>query len=130
MSPETPSRTSLLFDMAWAFAAFVFWGGWACFVNMEAGLSAGIISGMAQGTFSFAMTLLMVKAITIIYNRVHGHRFRYVLPTVATMGCSGTLLAATHLLAGTPNILSTISPPLVIAFFFCLYTVRQLENSV
>ena len=108
---ETPSRTSLLFDLAWAAAAFVFWGGWACYANLEAGLSVGIVSGLAQGAFSFAMTLLMVKAITMIYNRLHGHRFRYLLPAVATIACSGTLLAVTHLLAGTPNILADHFPP-------------------
>lgn len=124
----TVSRTSLFFDLAWSMAAFFFWGGWAGWVNSPAGRPAALSAGLIQGAFSFVMTLLMVRTVTWIYNRLGGRRLRSVLPALATVGGSGSLLAATHLLAGTPRILPTIAAPLVVAFCFCVYIALYLEG--
>lgn len=124
----TASRTSLYFDFAWAVAAFFFWGGWAGWVNSPAGGPAALFAGLVQGAFSFVMTLLMVRSVTWIYNRLGGRRIRSVLPALVTVGASGSLLAATHVLAGTPRIFPTIAAPLTVAFCFCVYIAIHLEG--
>ena len=125
-----PAKTSRLYDWGAALLAFVIWGGWAFYVNRQAGLAVGMTSGVAQGTVSMLMTLVMIKAVTFIFRRMRHWLLQLTLPTILTVGTAAGFLITVHSQVGTPNIFWTIFPSLSMAVPFCAYTSYQLQTSV
>lgn len=121
-------RTTSLYNLASAIAAFVMWGGWAFYVNSRHTDSSGIVSGLAQGTASFTITLLMVRAITFLYYTFKYPLFKLLLPALLTVSVTSTCLVLIHLAVGTLHIVSTIAPALSVAFAFCLLTTFKLNQ--
>lgn len=117
------------FKFVSALSAFVLWGGWAYFINGGSQHAISLKSGLIQGSASFIITLLMVHAVTWLYRQLPPGSRQLWLPSVITILCTGSGLATIHLLAGTPRILATIAPALLVALGFCLLTSRTLRNS-
>jgi len=122
-----PVKTSRLYNWAAALLAFGFWGGWAFYVNLPAGLATGFTSGLTQGTASMLMTFVMIKAVTGICRRLTNQYLQLTLPTLITVGSAAGLLVLVHTLVGTPNIFWTILPGLSGAVPFCIYTSYKLQ---
>lgn len=117
------------FKLVSAFAAFLLWGGWAYCVNSSSTPEARLKSALAQGSASFIITLLMVRFLTYIYQQLPPTPFRLWLPSVITVLCTGSALVLVHVFIGTQHILMTITPALLVAFGFCLFTNRTLYHS-
>jgi len=124
------AKTSRLYDWGAALLAFVVWGGWAFYVNQPAGLAVGLTSGAAQGTVSMLMTLVMIRAVTLIFRHLSNRLLQLTLPTILTVGAAAGFLMLVHSQVGTPNIFWTIFPSLSMAVPFCAYTSYQLQSSV
>lgn len=88
-----------------------------------------MISGLTQGIASFIITLLVVYAMTTIYNRLPAGIARLILPAAITVSAIGLCLILIHSTAGTPNILLTIAPSLGVAFVFCIFTTYRLRQA-
>ncbi len=112
-----------------AILAFIIWGAWAFYVNGDAGFNTRLTSGLAQGTASLIITLVMVRAVTEIYNRLPDKPWRPLLPAVLTVCVTGSVLVLVHTLVGTPRILPTIAPALSVAFAFCIFTALKLNRT-
>jgi hypothetical protein len=123
------SKTSIQYNLFSASSAFFLWGGWAYYVNSAKSETTGMISGITQGIASFTITLLVVYAVTKIYNRLPTGGLRLILPAVITVTCIGVCLVFIHTLAGTPYILPTIAPSLSVAFLFCTFTAYKLGKT-
>ena len=123
-----PSRISKQYELFSAAIAFVIWGGWAFYVNGGLGVNVRIISALVQGTASLIITLIMVRVVTIIFYRLPNNPLRIVLSALITVSITGTGLVLAHTWAGTPKIVTTITPALTIAFVFCLYTALKLHR--
>ena len=123
---NTPHKTSLLYNLASAVFAFVLWGGWAYFINVN------IVSGLTQGTASFVITLFLVHAVTCLYHTLSSKKMseflQLLLPAIITVGFTGTCLYIIHSIANTPHIAKTIAPALLVAFLFCIYTAYKLTQ--
>ena len=130
---NAPARTSRRFNLISAALAFALWGGWAYYVNIRtAGEGAGaspLSSGLTQGTGSFMITLILVRAVAWLYHRLPDHPTRLVLPGLITVAATGSCLATAHALVGTPDIVQTIAPALSVAFAFCIYTAFKLRRA-
>ena len=124
---NSPAKTSRLYDWSAALLAFVCWGGWAFYINYPAGVATGLVSGLAQGTVSMIMTLVMIKFVTDIFHRLANRFMQLTMPTLITVGGAACLLVVVHSLVGTPNIFWTILPGLSGAVPFCLYTSYKLQ---
>ena len=120
-------KTSRRYQIGSAVAAFVMWGSWTFFINSDASLGIRIVASLAQGIASFTITLLMVRAITWLYNRLPDNPVRLFLPAIITVSIAGICLTILHVAIGTPRIASTIAPTLTVAFLFCVYTARKLQ---
>ncbi len=121
-------RTSRRYNLASAVLAFLMWGGWALWINSHNGTTTQLTSGMTQGAASFIITLVMVRAIVLLFHRMPRNRLGVILPPTITVCCSGSCLALAHYLVGTPRIVNTIAPALTVAFSFCLYTTIKLRR--
>lgn len=129
MSKKNMTRTSARYRLFSASSALIIWGSWAFYVNSTKSQTIGLISGLTQGIASFVITLLVVHAVTAIYNRLPAGIGRLILPAVITVGCIGVCLVLIHSAVKTPYILPTIAPSLGVAFFFCVYTSHRLRQT-
>ena len=129
----TPARTSRRFNLVSAILAFVLWGVWAYIVN--GGAITGTVRGaplaaaITQGCGSFIATLIMVSLVTWLYNLLPVNSTRRILPAIITVAITGSCLATAHAIVGTPEIIPTIAPALIVAFSFNLYTTFKLHHN-
>ncbi len=137
---QVPARTSRRYNLVSAALAFLLWGIWAYYVNAETavgvneqttvgqGQASPLVSGLTQGTGSFIITLVMVRAVAWLYGHLKAGAVRLVLPAVIVASITGSCLATAHALVGTPNIVQTIAPALSVAFVFNFYTAVKLRR--
>lgn len=111
-----------------ALMAFLLWGGWAFYVNEGAGFAVGLASGVVQGAASFVITLLMVRSVTYLYGHLTGRLLRLALPATITVATTGAMLVVIHRMVGTPHIIATIGPALMVGLAFCAYTTYKLAR--
>lgn len=125
---DRSSSTSKTYKLVSAFGAAVLWGGWAYYVNGGAGPYQRVTTMVVQGGASFLITLFLVWSVTLCLNWLPDTPAQAVLPALMTVSVSGSVLVLAHLLAGTPNILTTIAPALSVAFAYCLYTTHVIRR--
>ncbi len=124
------TKPSKQYNLISATFAFILWGGWSYFINSKYGTSAGLISGFTQGAASFTITLFIVHAITFLTPKFHGKLSQFFLPAVITVCFTGSCLALIHIIIGTPAIAYTISPALLVAFSFCIFTTNRIQRNI
>jgi hypothetical protein len=123
-------QTSRFFNLLSALLAFFLWGGWAYYINGGHGIYIRIISSLAQGTASSLITLFMIHVATYIFYKLFNSIMRMILPSVITVGFTGSCLVFMHYCIGTPNIFYTVTPALSVAFAFCLFTTFKLRYNM
>lgn len=123
---EQSIRTSRLFNLISAVLAFLLWGSWAYVTNSGESMNRGIVAALTQGTASFVMTLFMVQAVTYLFHRFDRPLAKVVVPALIVNCCTTFCLVNVHTLMGTPRILATILPALMVAFSFCMFTAWRL----
>ena len=122
-------KTTHLYNIISALLAFLLWGGWALYANSDHGRMAAISSSVVQGFFSFGMTFVMVYAVSWVYHRIPEGMLQMCVPSVVVCGCTGSVLYMVHHYFGTPEIIKTILPPLIVGFGFCLFTTYKVRKS-
>jgi hypothetical protein len=122
------ARTGKFFNYASAAGAFLLWGGWAYYVNGP-GTSAGLLSGLAQGAFSFVMTLVLVYLVAYLREYFSTSGTRLLLPPLLTVTATTGLLVLVHLSIHTPQLLATIFPAATVALVFTFVTSYKLHQS-
>ena len=111
-----------------AILASGFWAAWAFFINQEV-IEQGIRAAITQGLFSFAMTFVFATLVEWLYAR-GGTKFeRYLRTTLVPTGSIAFLLPLTHWVRNTPNIVETVTPPILLAAVYCLVFVYGREKA-
>ena len=62
---RSTARTGRAFNTLSALSAFMLWGGWVYLVNRGHSVGKGLVSGLAQGTASALITLVMIRMSTV-----------------------------------------------------------------
>ncbi len=114
MSPPLLSRT--WFHVC---AGGALMGGWALHVNFGHPMPAPMLAGLVQGGLSGVITFGLKRSLDGMRARLSRGQGWWVPPLIA-LCCSFLLLVGVHWLAGTPEILHTISLPYAIS---CVYAV-------
>ncbi len=96
------------------FFAFAGMGGWAVFSNRAYPMPDPVIAGAVQGMLSAFLTLVLKTIIDRLAERFSGSTALWLPPLVA-VNVSVCLLIVIHNVSGTPEILQTISLPLMVA---------------
>ncbi len=122
-------KTSRHYRYLSALIAFLLWGGWAFYINNNATVHTGVISGLTQGTASFMITLFLVHSVTRLYHRFSHPIVKLLFPAIMTVSFTGSCLLFIHLVAKTPHIILTILPAITVAFSFCLFTTYKLHKN-
>lgn len=104
--------------------AFFLYGSWAFYINSDFGHAVALRSGIAQGMLSFSVTTMMSYAMEFFYNRIAWRWCRFVITAYFPLICVLYFMAFVHFLIGTPNIIETITPSMVIGTLYCTsYTI-------
>jgi hypothetical protein len=94
--------------------AFLAMGAWAMFANRSAGLSHALIAGLVQGALSGGITLVLKRFLETASARLPGV-WAVVAPPTISCAVILVVLVGAHLVAGTRNILATISLPYAVS---------------
>jgi len=115
-------------DVPFALMAFVIWGGWTFYANAQAGYWTALVSACAQGIFSMLMTFFMGYLTGFWFARLRHPLAQLLMPATLILIMSGTFLTILHWFIGTPEIVLTIMPALIVGFLFCLFKTIQLKK--
>tara|TARA_R110002111_G_scaffold247140_4_gene310126 strand:+ start:16693 stop:17097 length:405 start_codon:yes stop_codon:yes gene_type:complete len=123
---EQSIRTTRLFNFLSAILAFMLWGSWAYHINSASSPQSGVVAALTQGTASFLVTLIMVQAVTFLFHHFQKPFAKVILPAILVNSVTGFCLLSVHTLMGTPRVLATIIPVLIVAVSFCLFITCRL----
>ncbi|HEX4199087.1 MAG TPA: hypothetical protein VHZ26_16745 [Caulobacteraceae bacterium] len=116
--PATLARSSVA-HVAFAFLAM---GAWAVFANRVAGPGHALLAGLVQGSLSGAITLGLKRFLETASARLDG-LWAMAVPPAISCAVILVLLVTAHRLAGTRNILATISLPYAVSSTYAwIYT--------
>ena len=106
------------------------YGAWALWANSAHGTAAGWRAAGTQFFVSFVVTL----GITTVMEQVHARlasRLRRVFGAIAaSVGTTVVFTIFLHYASGTPEILATVVPVLVLGSLYCVAYVANLEREL
>ena len=100
--------------------AFFLYGGWAVFANSQHGLRRGLLSGFAQGLMSLLSTALLTTGIERLFLWLEPGRGRFWMAGLGPCWAVCSLMSLVHWLLGTPEVLKTIMPSVVVGTLFAI----------
>jgi hypothetical protein len=116
-------RRSLLI----AAGSFVAYGSWAAFANWAHGPRVYVVSGLTQASISFVVTATLALGMEAVFRRLRSGLLRFVVTALGPQSAVAALTAAAHWAVGTPEILMTMAPSLIVGAVFCLLYTAGLE---
>lgn len=116
-------RRSLGRVLSSACVAAVIYGGWSFFANDGHGAAIATRVMLAQAATSFALTFVTTALIEGIHARVGRRRLGIAATILGTFGLLQGFNVAVHLAVGTPELLRTLAPNVIVgATFTTVYT--------
>ena len=94
------------------------YGGWAVTVNWPHGAALALRAGAVQGASSAATTLVMSAAVERLYAAWSGRPLRGVVAWLVPALLGGCLHLGVHLANGTPEVIATIAPSVLLGAAF------------
>lgn len=110
------------------FAAFALYGSWAFIVNLAHGAAVALRAGLLQGASSGVTTLVIGSVIESLHAALPSGRRRALLAAAVAASLSACVHLAVHLTAGTPEVLRTVLPSVVIGYVFAASYAFALEQ--
>lgn len=99
-------------------AAGVLYGGWAFAVNLAHGASTAARAGLVQALSSAFTTLVISGASEVLRRRLGTGPRGLVLAATLPPTATALVHLSAHLLNGTPAVLRTIAPSVIIGYVF------------
>ncbi len=110
--------------------AFVLYGAWAALANRDHGTAVAARAGLVQALSSATTTLVITGGIEGLLVRLRAWRGGLLLAGLLPPTASSLVHLAVHLLNGTPEVLRTIAPSVVLGYVFAaLYVVNARRGS-
>ena len=113
-------------------SGFVFYGAWAMFINASHGSEHAIKAGLTQGGYSFCITLILALLVEGLFVRLANIRFKNLWVFLAAAILLSTTSVGLNWLAGTPEILWTVLPGLIVSLVYTvvyIFTLHALAAS-
>jgi hypothetical protein len=108
-----------------AVVAALVYGAWAGFSNREHGIGVALEAGLVQGALSFLSTMTFVLVLEALFRLGGGAVQGFLLAAGGTISLMIAVMTTAHRMAGTPNLVTTIAPSIVVgSIFFVAYAWR------
>jgi hypothetical protein len=119
----TARREELRRSMIMAAIAFLAYGAWAAYANWDHGAAAYVPSALTQGVISFLVTAFLTLGMEAVFRRMRPGWARFGVTALGPQTGVAIATATAHYAVGTPEILTTMAPSLILGTLFCaLYT--------
>lgn len=113
-------------------AGFLFYGGWALFINFSHGWSKAITAALTQGGYSFFITLTLALVIEFLFQRLASSPITILWRSVWVFIAGFSLLLFTSVginrLTGTPELVWTVLPGLTISAIYTVIYIVALNK--
>jgi hypothetical protein len=113
-----------------AVGAGCMYGAWALWANLGHGAEAGWRAGGTQFFVSFVVTLTITTVMEQVHARLASRAGRMLGAIAASVGTTVTFTLALHWASGTPEILPTVVPVLLLGSLYCIAYVVNLEREL
>lgn len=107
-----------------AIAGFLGYGSWGYFCNMMYGWQMGLQSGLVQGSLSFTITLVFNGVMETIYRLVKRKALSIAISIISLV----TVSYGVNNLTGTPEVIATIAPGVVIGAIYVFSYISTLAK--
>lgn len=118
MTTAAARRTAALRVLVLTLLAALVYGGWAFAVNLKHGAAPALRAGCLQGMSSATTTLVMSAAVERLHAMRVGRPLRRIVAWLVPASLGACLHLSIHLAAGTPEVLVTILPSVVLGVVF------------
>jgi hypothetical protein len=125
-----PPGKAVVRVLGMAVIAACLYGGWAVVANLGHGLDTALRAGAVQGASSAFTTMVITSGIEGLFFAVGAGLFRVALATALPPTLSSSVHVGAHLMNGTPEVLRTIAPSVVLGYVFAGAYVAALSRSV
>lgn len=109
-------------------AGFLFYGTWAFFVNSEHGWMPACKAALTQGSYSFIVTLILALMIEWLFVKLSGVKGRSLWVLLFAVLMLAITSSTLNLVTGTPNILWTILPGLLVSSVYSVIYIATLNR--
>jgi hypothetical protein len=116
--------------LALAVAAGCMYGAWAFWANVGHGTAAGWRAAGTQFAVSFVVTLTITTLMEQVHARLSSRLARVGGALAASVGATVTFTLALHWASGTPEIVATVVPVLMLGSLYCIAYVVNLEREL
>ncbi len=112
-------------------AALVLYGGWAAFANHAHGTAAAARAFVVQGLSSATTTVLIGGLVELLARRLGSTRRAATAAALSAATVTACFHAAVNRVLGTPELLRTIAPSVVVGYAFAVvYALSTREDGV
>ena len=113
-----------------AVGAGFMYGAWALWANFGHGAAAGWRAAGTQFFVSFVVTLAITTVMERVHARLSTRLARVGGALAASIGTTIVFTVTLHWLSGTPEIVGTVVPVLVLGSLYCAAYVANLEREL
>lgn len=107
-------------------SAFLAYGSWAAWVNASSDMTHALIAGAIQGTYAFVSTIALRWLVICLLRRMsHWHQWPAPAAYVSAVGIAALVPLSLHMWAGTPRLVASILPGLVVSAAYVLWVLRD-----
>ena len=111
-----------------AFVGFIFYGGWAYFVQMGYGTEIAIKAFFTQGLISFGITLVLTHFMEVVFKCFDSVRIAFWFTSISTSLSVVIISLLINILVGTPEVIMTILPGSIMSAFYSFSYVKFLAG--
>lgn len=120
MNQRSAAPGQLIRIVFFSVSAFFIFGGWGVYANVQHGLHQKLSAGLMQGLLSLVSTAILTSAMEMVFGRLSPGVARFMTTGVGPITTTLLLMAVAHLLTGTPEILATMLPSIVVGYAYSL----------
>ncbi|MDA1050548.1 MAG: hypothetical protein O3C40_08705 [Planctomycetota bacterium] len=103
-----------------AVSAFLIFGGWGVFANWHHDMHKRLSAGLTQGLLSLVSTVILTSAMETVFRRLSPGVARFMATGLGPITATLFLMAFAHFVTGTPEIVATMLPSLVVGYAYSL----------
>ena len=101
-------------------SAFFIFGGWGVVANLQHDLHERLLAGLTQGLLSLVSTAILTSAMEMVFGRLSPGVARFMSTGLGPITTTLLLMAAAHSVTGTPEVMATMLPSIVVGYSFSL----------
>ena len=115
--------------LANAAIAGIAYGAWAYIVNMDHDQDASIMAACMQGISSFIFTLIITSIALKLYIYCHDSKQGIIFGWIGSVALLIIFPALLHYLVGTPDIIETVAPGIIIGSVYILALLLHYQKT-